>query len=457
MSDAGVTRLGPVTGMARIEVLDVLRGIAILGIFYMNIPFQAFNATLLQLDIRSPGWSIADRNTWAAIEIFWEGTQRGLLEFLFGAGMMVLTARAMAPDGPVAVADLYIRRNLWLLVFGLADVFLILWVGDILHIYALAALFLFPFRKVSPKLLVALGLVWATWIGIGHPKNAIFPKGSGAFEYVARSELQENVAAARAKQAAATPLTTADKAALAAWQKKVDGLKVSTEMQAEAAKEDKAHRGGLIELGTLNWSTWLFLQGKGFSFHGVLEAFSAMLIGIALWKWRIIQGGRSARFYAVMALLAYGFGLTARAVGVAEIFTFQPIPKTIWITQEYARLAVSLGHLALVNLIVKAAIGRTILSPFKAAGRTAFSLYFLTQIIGIWFLFAPWGPGLWRQYSYAGVTVIATIVIAVLLVVANIWVRYFAIGPLEWAWRSLSYNKRQPFLHRRAVPDPLVV
>uniref|UniRef100_UPI001954A5BB hypothetical protein n=1 Tax=Klebsiella pneumoniae TaxID=573 RepID=UPI001954A5BB len=63
---------------------------------------------------------------------------------------------------------LYYRRNLWLLAFGLFDVFVLLWPGDILHIYALAALFLFPFRTLGPKTLVALGLGWAALTGIGQ-------------------------------------------------------------------------------------------------------------------------------------------------------------------------------------------------------------------------------------------------------------------------------------------------
>src|SRR6201991_1304623 len=99
--------IAPVTGKARIEVLDILRGIAILGIFFMNIPFMAAPIAKLFLNIPSLGWSPLDQASWYAVQIALEGTQRGLLELLFGAGMMVLAAKAMKPDGPVAVADLY--------------------------------------------------------------------------------------------------------------------------------------------------------------------------------------------------------------------------------------------------------------------------------------------------------------------------------------------------------------
>jgi len=160
------TMLAPVRGRARIEVLDILRGIAILGIFYMNIPYMGNNGTLEDYDFRLIGWSMADRNVWTVIKIFWEGTQRGLLEFLFGAGAMVLTAKAMMPDGPVAVADLFYRRNLWLILFGLIDIFLITWIGDILLIYGLAALFIFPFRKLGPRVLIILGLLFSGYTAV---------------------------------------------------------------------------------------------------------------------------------------------------------------------------------------------------------------------------------------------------------------------------------------------------
>ncbi len=95
----------------------------------------------------APNWTPADQAVWGFLEVFVEGTQRGLLQFLFGASALILTARAMRYDDPIGVADLYYRPNLWLLVFGLANIFVLLFPGDILFVYALAALFLFPFRR----------------------------------------------------------------------------------------------------------------------------------------------------------------------------------------------------------------------------------------------------------------------------------------------------------------------
>jgi uncharacterized protein len=445
MTESSNVPLAPVRGKARIDVLDILRGIAILGIFYINVPYMAAPVWQFSNDIRSIGWSPADQHAWEAVNLLVAGTQRGLLQFLFGAGMMVLARKAMEPDGPVAVADLYYRRNLWLLGFGLFDVFVLLWPGDILHIYALAALFLFPFRRLGPKLLLILGLGWATLFALGIPDY-------GAREYVERTELVQQVDQVRAHERAARPLTVVDRAALADW-RKVTQQHVAPEVEQRIATERAAHQGGWLPYAREAWSYWTVLAQQWLIWD-VIEAFSTMLIGIALWKWGIIQGQRSRRFYFWMTLAAYGFGLTARAIGISETVAFGFGPRTIWITGEYARLAVALGHLGLVNLLAQARTGNALLSVFKAPGRMAFSLYFLQQFAGMYVLFAPWGFNLWGRYGWADMATISTVGIVLLVLAANLWMLRFTSGPLEWLWRSLAYVKRQPLL-RRPGPNPL--
>ncbi|UAK25265.1 DUF418 domain-containing protein [Sphingomonas nostoxanthinifaciens] len=438
-------RLAPIAGRARIDVLDVLRGIAILGIFYMNIPFMGEPIVALMGHIRMVGWTVPDQWAWAIINVVAEGTQRGTLEMLFGAGMMILTAKAMEPDGPVAVADLYMRRTLWLLAFGLADVFLLLWPGDILHIYALAALLLFPFRRLGPKLLVALGLLWS-----------VFSVVQGASEYVDRTALIAKVEAAHVAQAAHRAPSKDQQAALKTWQEKLDKLKsLSAKERKDLADETRARRGPFMGYAQMVWKSWLTIVAPTDLFS-VAEAFCTMLIGIALFKWGVIQGQRTPGFYLGMAAIAYAFGMGARAWGVHEIAAFQPQPKLIWMLEEPARLAVTLGHVAIVNFLMQTRVGHLLLSPFKAAGKAAFSLYVIETIIGMWILFPGIGLGWWDRFGWFGLAVTATVTIGCLLVLANVWMRLFAMGPLEWAWRSLAYLKVQRFRHRRGG-DPAIV
>jgi uncharacterized protein len=438
--------LGPVRGRARIDVMDVLRGVAILGILFMNIPYMATSVVSWMDDIRRLSWTPADQATWATIHIIWDGTQRGLFEMLFGAGMLVLTAKAMRPEDPVAVADLYYRRNLLLIAFGCIDIFVIAWVGDILLAYGLAALFLFPFRKASPKVLLALGLGFAAFVAIG-----------GAVQYYDRIEQIRTVQALEKKQAQGAKLGEKDRKTLSEWQEKRDAHDISKpptkKAQAMIDEERKAREGGPLGFLMYSWGVWgkVFGAGGG-TFFTVLEAVCGMFIGMALWKWGVIQGERSRRFYAITAVAAYAVGCGLRAWSVSEVFAFTLEPKVGWMTEEIGRLAVTLGHVALFNLLMKTAAGAWALSPFKAVGRMAFSIYVFTSLVTLWFIFAPWGLGLWGRFGWAQLALAAAAIDVVMLVFANVWLRFYLSGPLEWVWRTLAYGKRQPFVRHRAEP-----
>ncbi len=434
------TVLAPVRGRDRIEVLDALRGFAILGIFYMNLPAMAGPISAMFGSIRDMGWSPADQSAWLFMETFLEGTQRGLLEMLFGAGLMVTAAKAMTPDGPVAVADLYIRRNLWLLAFGLINIFVLLWPGDILHIYALCALALFPFRKLSLRWLIPLGLL------ISSVQLIV-----GGIEYVSRTELQQTQAIVAEKQARGEKLTAEETEAKKEWQEKIDKIAGKEPVEEKLAKDEaKARAGSFGDYAGFWISTYILFVGKGSLLGGVVEAFGTMLLGIALWKTGFIQGRRSTRDYLIALVVAYGFGLTARYVGGLEKMSFAPIPKTIWMTAELARIAVSIGHIALINLLIRTGLGHKALKPFLAAGQMAFTLYLMQQVIGIYFLYSPIGLHLPMAPGWAYLLGLASAVIVAQLIFANLWMRWFASGPLEWIWRSLAYCRKQPF--RRTAP-----
>ncbi|WP_078103252.1 DUF418 domain-containing protein [Staphylococcus aureus] len=60
----------------------------------------------------------------------------------------------------------------------------------------------------------------------------------------------------------------------------------------------------------------------------------------------------------------------------------------------------------------------------------------------------------WGRYGWAESALISTVGIVLLVGFANLWMRYFVSGPLEWAWRSLAYVKRQPLLRTEANAPP---
>ena len=78
---------------------------------------------------------------------------------LFGAGVVLLTSRAEASGRGAEIGDIYYRRLLWLLLFGVIHQFTNTFVGDILYHYAIAGLFLFPLRRLSPRVLILGGVL----------------------------------------------------------------------------------------------------------------------------------------------------------------------------------------------------------------------------------------------------------------------------------------------------------
>jgi len=199
------TSYAPVATQDRLFTLDVLRGAALLGILLMNI----VNFGLPRAAYQNPDlWGGNEAPNLAAFAIHWiffEGKMRGLFSAMFGAGMVIFMERAAARDNSVRAADLYCRRMLWLMAFGIVHSWLI-WSGDILYSYALCGLLLFPLRNLSPKaLFITGGAALLAW--------QVFISANGFLMLSTRNA----AVAARAEEAAGRTLTKEQQEARKAW------------------------------------------------------------------------------------------------------------------------------------------------------------------------------------------------------------------------------------------------
>ncbi len=428
-------------GAPRIAVLDILRGIAILGILFMNINDMGGSLWASFGDVRHLGWTAADQVAWWLREVIANGTARCMLEMLFGAGMVILTNRAALAVGKRVVMKRYYVRNLMLLGFGLVHIFILLWPGDVLHSYAIAALIAFLFRGLRPRLLIIIGLIAAV-AQLG---------GAGYFAYYQTLHQQTQVAAIEATQAAGRPITADDrKLLLTAKTDAAKLVKSRAERTAKIVAEDKARTGTFATWAAMQWSVTVFFETHGLELLFVWESASVMLIGAALYKLGILQGARSRTFYLRMTVIAYAVAIPLRIVGASEQTRFDDAPMTMWATVEVARQAMTLGHLGAVCLLVGTASGARLLRPFIAAGRTALSIYILQTIVCLWILFPPFGLALYGTMGWAELMATALVINAGLLLLANVYVGRFDIAPVEWAWRSLVERRKLPW--RKGAP-----
>ncbi len=429
----------PISPERRTAILDIIRGVAILLILLVNIT-NSGNSVYEHLgDARLLGWGSADQACWWFLRILIDGTQRGLLEILFGAGALILLRPTLDPNGPVAVADLYFRRNFWLILFGLFDVFALFWFGDILFPYGIAALLLFPLRRFSGKVLLAVALCYFGFVTY-----------QGAEKYRHASAVYAAARQAEAMEVSHQALSVADTRALAERAQELAALHTPPALVAE----ERAAR-----LGTLpayaRWLTHFWVSvvfGKLMPSY-VADVFFSAVFGMALFRFGITQGARSTRFYLLLALGAYLPGLLLRIADAWTFTRFQALPSPAAVLAEPARLSVTVGHLALLHLVFRTRSGARLLAPFQAVGRVAFSCYLLQNFVSMWILFPGFALRLFGRFHWFGLTMLAFGMISIQPVLAGLWLRVFAIGPLEWLWRSLTYRKPQPFLRLRAVPE----
>ena len=413
----------PASG-GRIEVLDVMRGVAILAIVLLNLPWQAASIPALLDDPRRLGWSAADRATWITLDVLVTGTQRCLLEFLFGAGVVLL--------GALLDWRSYFRRNLWLLAIGMIDIAVLLWIGDILAAYAVAGLLVFPLRRLEVRQLTALGLSFALW-------SACY----GGLAYAGERAFAASLAAG---QASGTPRASQPPRAAEVEAARNDA---AAETARLIEQERRAHAGGPLDYARWFWSLWYRIDlAGGLLVETVVEAAATMLLGMALMRTGVLTGVRSQRFYLVAGAGCYLLGLACRVPAALEVAAGSGGARIGWIVEEPARLLVGIGHVCAIVLAWRARFGAALLRPFVAAGRMALSLYLLAQLIGLHLLFSPYGLNLWGRFGWGEMTVLSFAVMLVLLASANLWLRHFSAGPVEAAWRTLATpsTRRRPGL-----------
>ena len=144
----------PVPQKERILYLDILRGIAILFIFLANIKILSGVYFMSDAERLSMNTATLDYVLRVLDFLFVDGKFYSVFSILFGIGFAVQYQR-MKKDDRVFV-PFFMKRMTGLLLIGGIHLFL-LWLGDILTLYALLGFLLISFRHFSNKKL----LIWA--------------------------------------------------------------------------------------------------------------------------------------------------------------------------------------------------------------------------------------------------------------------------------------------------------
>jgi uncharacterized membrane protein YeiB len=176
--------LAPISGDERIQALDVIRGVALLGIFLMNVEW--FNRPIADLELGLPLHAAGiDYAAGWGIHTFVRGKFWTMFSLLFGMGFAVMLGRAERAGRDFARP--YLRRIAALALIGAAH-YVLVWTGDILFSYALGAGGLMLLFYAPPLLLLllisvstALGLALGEQMFLGLAASLVVVGLAGLF------------------------------------------------------------------------------------------------------------------------------------------------------------------------------------------------------------------------------------------------------------------------------------
>lgn len=403
---------------ARYESLDAIRGVAVMGILAMNIvafamPFSAYVNPLA-------GGPVAtlDLATWFFNFVFIDSKMRGMFSMLFGASTLLVIQSAEA--GGRSAAGAHYSRMIWLAIFGLIH-FYFIWFGDILSLYAICGLLLFAFRGLSVKALViwaitffviAIGLLGSGWLMFALAEAGKLPPE-------AMAQVHDGLAAMNADMGPGS---------------------------ASYAKDVALHLGsyGQIVADKLGEKAGEpFIQALMF----LWETMGLMLIGMALFKSRMLTGDWEPARYRKWALTGFLIGIPPLvglawyqyANGFSAVSTFG---ASLSLSVPFD-VAMTVGWAALIMLLIKTAASDAVRARLAATGRMAFTNYLMTSIV-MTTIFYGYGFGLFGSVGRAALYLFCFGMWAAMLLWSKPWLDRFNYGPLEWIWRSLSRRQLQP-------------
>lgn len=420
----------PALSGQRIDVLDVMRGIAVCGILAVNI-FVMGTLGSTQGRTFPADWN-ADWIAWLAQRLLLEGPMRGLFTILFGAGMLMMLKRAEGPQGLALPIDAWTRRCLALLLFGILQFLVLMWPGEILWTLGIGGLALLAFRTAKVRTL----WIWALLIITCLSAHRAYDTSTYVATY------QTALQAERA-QASDMLLTAEQQSSLDA----VVSAKAANHPTQEALAAEFTQRTHLSSL--LGWSAsgWSFRHLGVYSWIAVAESLAFMLVGMALFRSGVLTGERQSRTYWRILIVAGAIGLALRGADYAwqartgfelDIHRLNPLMSSLrsgW--YQPARLALTLAYVALIVLMVRGSASAW-KKPFKALGRMALTNYTLQSVLTSLLFYTL---GYLGAFGAAGLLVVAFAICVITGISSMMWLSHFSVGPMEWLLRRLAYGR----------------
>jgi len=383
----------------RIEILDIYRGFAVFGIFVVNIVIM--NSTFLNQDTFLEQFTgTLDLSVERMLQLFFYTKFFPIFSLLFGLGIAMQALKLESKN--ISLWPFFARRMLFLLLFGLLHIIL-LWSGDVLHLYALLGFLVIFLLKIPNKWLLILSVF-----------VLFFPYYDLIFVHISRF-LQFNTEQFLANY---------------------------TGVDVNAIISQGSYLKG-IQLRLLEYLTNIPML---FGFLAPV-AFSMVTLGIYLGEKRVFDDLKA--FLIEIKLPIIAAALITNVYRIAFLFylpeyqIYRDFRPFFIKTMVVSDVVMGLFYLWVVGMIWYFTSLKNVLIPLKYVGKMALTNYILQSVIGL-FLFSSVGFGMYERFSPSETFGIAVVVFAFQIIFSRIWLNYFRFGPLEWLWRCLTYKKYIP-------------
>ena len=422
--------IAPVTVQERIATVDIIRGMAVLGILVINIDAFALPSIVIFNPTVAGGFAGINLLTWKFGYLFFFEKMMAVFSMLFGGGLILMMNRLEKADAKFG--KIFYRRLLWLLVISLIHAY-IFWYGDILFPYAVCGMIIYLFRRRSPKFLIIFGIAVLVF-GL-----AIYSVSGFGMGYVRGQAIQAQAALDAGKE-----IAPHQQGMIQTWR----GMSAWFNPTAETLnREIDAYRGGFSDVFWVRLPMSILMQTQAFLFMMFWRIFGIMLIGMGLMKSGFLTGDKSPRIYLTWMIIGYVIGLPIVYYGmisaIAHDFDF------LWylICGEHfnylASILVALANISLIIMLYKKGLLVWLTARLQSVGRMALSNYLVHTLV-FTTVFYGYGFGLFGRLERFPLFLMVLAMWAVQMLYSPWWLERFRFGPAEWLWRSLTYWKRQP-------------
>jgi len=394
----------PTSSNERIDNLDIIRGVALLGILIMNV--QVFSMIVAAYTNPTSFGDLTGSNfvVYYLSHIFADQKFMTLFSILFGAGIILMADNIDRKQGHAA--KIHYKRMAILAIFGLLHAYL-LWFGDILFGYALAGMLVYRARHKSITFLLAgaLGLLMLTSI--------MMLIGAWTLPHWPPEALQEMESY---------------------WSPGAESIRQELIANTGSWLNQAEHRHSNALDGQLNLVLYLPRVG------------GLMMVGMALFKLDFFGLAYPSKTLMLGGLIAFAVSLGLIVIGNQQNFNDNWNLHAMFAGSQFnywGSLLMAYTYLCFLVVYCRADYGQWMKRALACVGRMSLTNY-LGQSLICGFIFFGWGLGLFGSVERSEQIMIVVAIWVFQLIFSSLWIRRFQFGPAEWLWRSMTYGKLQP-------------